>query len=155
MSEVFISYATANVEAARAMKAKLEANNVSCFLAADDPRIGDWRVRLSDEIRTCTYVFLIADNAALVSAEVKAELTIARHENKEIVVGRWQIEIDDLPPELRTGQVFDLKKDPEAQIVAADLAKRLAISTVKAVALLGAMLGLALWLVGRSEKSRG
>jgi hypothetical protein len=92
---VFISYSTADKQAARRLCESLENQGISCWIAERNIRPGDeWRSAIAEAIRSAAIVVVVVSRSADKSDDVKNELAIAKRAGKSIVPAR----IEDFQP---------------------------------------------------------
>jgi hypothetical protein len=144
MAEIFISYSTADAEAARFIHRNLLEQGVSAFLAAASLQPGQqWSPEILDALRGADTVLFLASKSACASPWVQQELGYAIGAKKKLIPIIWDMKPTELPGWVSGYQALDLcRHSPEEvrQEVAA-IAER--IKTNKKTALLVAGLALA------------
>ncbi|MDY6988915.1 MAG: TIR domain-containing protein [Thermodesulfobacteriota bacterium] len=96
--DVFISYAKADKKIAETVCAKLEANNIRCWIAPRDMVAGpDWDARIVEAIESSRVLVLVFSTHANESDDVKTELQIAKKNRIPIIPFR----IADIEPSTR------------------------------------------------------
>jgi hypothetical protein len=144
MADIFISYSTADAEAAHFIHRNLVEQGVSAFLPAASLQPGQqWSPEVMDALRVADTVLFLASKSACASPWVQQELGYAIGANKKLIPIIWDMKPTELPGWVSGFQALDLgRHSPEEvrQEVAA-IAER--IKTSKKTALLVAGLALA------------
>ncbi|HMD03287.1 MAG TPA: TIR domain-containing protein [Candidatus Baltobacteraceae bacterium] len=84
--EVFISYSTANLAIAEAIRSAFEGAGVSCWIATEAIREGgDWAAQIPPAISACEILLLILSSAASASPQVTREVHLAMQQHKRVI----------------------------------------------------------------------
>ncbi len=93
--QVFISYSTKNVEIAKNMKNKLQAEGIKCWKAPEDiPPGKEWDTGIVEGLQECSIMVLIFSKNADDSGNVKKELALADYFKKIVI----PFKVDDSAP---------------------------------------------------------
>ena len=93
--EVFISYSQGDEFAAERVRAFLEGNGFSCWIASRDIPAGqDFGAAIAGAIRGCRIVVLVFSSRANTSRQISRELKLADDASRIVV----PLRIEDVPP---------------------------------------------------------
>jgi TIR domain-containing protein/pentapeptide repeat protein len=108
----FISYSSKDDEFARRLHADLQANNVRCWFAPEDMKIGDKiRPRIDEVIHVHDKLLLVLSEESVNSEWVEKEVETAfekERERKETVL--FPIRLDDAVMDIKTGWPADIRR---------------------------------------------
>jgi formylglycine-generating enzyme len=107
--QIFISYATPNLEAAKRVRSLLDNWGVASWFAKEDAIAGlPWPPQIDQALADCDLMILILTNAALNSDEVRSEISYYRvHKKRLIPLLFEQVPSTSLPVNLLTLQHID------------------------------------------------
>ena len=93
--DLFISYASSDLDAAHALRVALEANGYSCWMAPDDiVGSGPWAEQLAAAIAGCRAMLVLVSEASVASRHVPKEAELAFDKTKPLI----PLRLDDARP---------------------------------------------------------
>ena len=144
MPDIFISYSSADAEAATFIHRNLVEQGVTAFLAATSLQPGQqWSPEILEALRGSDTVLFLASKKACASAWVQQELGYAVGAKKKLIPIIWDMKATELPGWVSGYQALDLSRHSAEEVKeeVAAIAER--IKTNKKTALLVAGLALA------------
>ena len=110
MADCFISYSTKDEQMARFIHSELRRQNLSVFLASVSLGPGeDWSNRIRTELKTSSWVILLASRSACQSAYVLQESGMAMITDKKLIPIVWDISPSELPGWIDRSQALNFK----------------------------------------------
>lgn len=155
MPDIFLSYSSQDEPIARDIYSLLVDQKISVFLASISLKPGKkWSQSILDNLRTSTWVFVLASRVACQSANVSQEFGGAWGLGKRIIPIVWDIDPKDLPGWLKEYQAINLHGCTPEQVVSLfkDIGRRIKSENDKAAGLLFFGLVGVLFAIGRSQK---
>ena len=148
MTDIFISYSSADSKVAREIYEWLSKEDVNVFLAEISMEAGDaWDEKIKRNLREAAYCIFLASRKACASQSVNQEIGMAIRDNKNIIPVVWDMPPTELPGFLKCNtQAVDMRgKDPKVLLVVLNrtvtkVKKSKAIALFVGLMLLGALL---------------
>jgi uncharacterized protein YjbI with pentapeptide repeats len=108
----FISYSSRDEALAQCLHADLQANEVRCWFAPEDLKIGDeFRSRIDESIRVYDRLLLILSESSVISRWVQKEVETAfEKESKEDRIVLFPIRIDEAVMQSAVGWAADIRR---------------------------------------------
>lgn len=114
MTDVFISYSTADETLARGVHTALTQVGAKPFLASLSLQPGvNWTEEIFENLRRAEWVFFIASKAACASHAVQQELGASLVNKKHIIPILIDIAPEDLPGWTKNHQAIDMRHGPD------------------------------------------
>lgn len=155
MPDIFLSYSSQDEQIAMYVKNQLSYQNIDVFLATVSIKPGEkWSPSILNNLRSSTWVFVLASEGACRSANVLQEIGGAWSLGKKIVPIVWDMDPQFLPGWLKEYQAINLRgmSTDQIGILFEDIGKKVKSENNKAAGLL--ILGLigVLFAIGQSQK---
>ena len=110
MPDCFISYSTMDQKLADFIYSELSRQGVSVFMASVSLTPGDnWTNEIINNIKSSSWVILLASRIACQSAYVLQETGMALSTDKKLIPVVWDIKPTELPGWIDRSQALDLK----------------------------------------------
>jgi TIR domain len=110
MTDVFVSYSTADLRLAEFLQRHLQSEGLSVFLASTSLMPGQkWPQEILNALNNARWVLFLASRAACQSPWVQQELGVALARNKKLVPIVWDMAPRDLPGWVAHFQPVDLR----------------------------------------------
>jgi len=115
MTDVFISYTSADQRLADFVFRHLKAESVAVFMASVSLQPGqDWTAEIRRHLRDSSRVLFLASRVACGSPYVQQELGGAFFSGKAVIPVIWEIAPEQLPGWIDRSQALDLRRLPDA-----------------------------------------
>lgn len=142
MPDVFISYSSKDEDMAKFVNKHLANERLSVFLASTSLKAGDyWPKKIMENLRSSTWVLLLASRAACQSQFVQQELGGAIYGNKKIIPVVWDMPLSELPGLTHDYQAINLEGTTMESLSQkmADITKDIKAEKDKGLLILGAV----------------